>query len=546
LAWLGTLVSPDVSAQTGSGGTGGSAAALTKSDFTFYLQYYDPGQKSWIVMNQTQQTYFLNRARCECDGDTTNYTGYFRIAIEPASSVADKIRNLLNQNLVGSGSARLYAGGNVVNCLSPSSATAGTYSSYCMNLINPSDPSAGIVGGMATFAATRVWHSDPLPVAWLFNAANYPVCSGSACDATASCTTTSATVTIYFWTQTTAMQLPDMTDSSFNVNLVGQSAFAPDNVAAEGANEALTVSWSWPGGLNPAGNASFLGVQLFCERAPDFQVFKSGTFSAAFMTSAATCPGVAPAPSGDLAFANLDPSYLCSGLLPSTTTSYHITRLENGVTYGVGVAGVDKFGNLSPIAPADVVYASPVPGVGGSGDSAGFAHAQGCSCAVSGQGDGHGPLASLGWLGLGMLLLCRARSKAASRTKAWPWAASGRRLPSAVGWPSRAAAVESRKAAIWRAGQPGIVSMKRPRVSPRVFKTVESHSEVYVWDAGKPGVSRMAIAERNDDAHRADGYVGRWRFAAAGWRARRGVRVQANQLPSQDGRGRAFLALPAS
>jgi hypothetical protein len=401
LASLAVLLSPDVRAQTGIG-------PLTKSDFNFYLESYDPGQKLWRQMSETEQAYFFNRARCECNGDTTNFSGYFRIAIEPAATTAAKIRALLDLNLVSNGSARFYAGGNVVNCLVSSAAIAGSYASYCVNLLDPGDPSAEVPGGMAAIATVRVWQSPPIPVAWLFNAANYPVCSGSACDATASCTAAAAKVTIYFWAETSSLGVPDNSDSFFEVNLVGQTVFAPDSVTADGGNEALTVRWSWPSGPSPAANASFLGVQIFCVRASDSQVFKSGTFAAAYMTSAATCPAVAPAPTESLAFANLDPSYLCSNLLPATTTSYRIPGLQNGISYGVGVAAVDKYGNLSPIAPADVVYASPT-GAGGSDDRASFS--EGCSCAAAGAGKRRSTLASLGWLGLDVLLLTRARMR---------------------------------------------------------------------------------------------------------------------------------------
>jgi hypothetical protein len=406
-ASLATLVSLDALAQTGAGGAGGTGP-LTKSDFTFHLESYDPGQKVWIQMTATQQAYFFNRARCECNGETTNYSGYFRIAIQPAATTADKIRTSLGQNLAGDGTARLYAGTNVVDCLLPS-ATVGVFSDYCVNLLDPSDVNAEIPGGMATFATVRVWESAPIPVAWLFNAAYYPVCSGSACDSTASCATASATVNIYFWAQTTPGQYPDNIDSFLEVNLVGRTPFAPEGVTAEGGNESLTVRWTWPNGLGPTGNASFLGVQIFCVRPSDSQVFESGTFAAAHMTSEAICPAVAPPPSGDLAFENLYPSYVCSGLLPPTATSYRITGLENGVSYGVGVGAVDKYGNLSPISPADVVYASPEPSAGGQEIAAAFA--PGCSCAVAGRNDGHRLPASLGWLGLAVPLLSRVRSR---------------------------------------------------------------------------------------------------------------------------------------
>ena len=122
-----------------------------------------------------------------------------------------------------------------------------------------------------------------------------------------------------------------------------------------------------------------------------------------------TCPAVAPTPASQLAFANLDPSYLCSGLLPATATGYRIDGLQNGIFYGVGVATVDKCGNLSL---ADVGYQAPnasdtlpdggaVDGGVRAGDNGG--------CALAG---GHGPREArpaLGLLALGALLLGRTR-----------------------------------------------------------------------------------------------------------------------------------------
>src|SRR5512136_552730 len=85
LAWFAALVSPHVSAQTGSGGSTGFSPLLS-SDFTFKLETYDPGQKFWVLLDDTQAQYFFNRARCECIGDSTDHSGEVVIAIQPAST----------------------------------------------------------------------------------------------------------------------------------------------------------------------------------------------------------------------------------------------------------------------------------------------------------------------------------------------------------------------------------------------------------------------------------------------------------------------------
>jgi hypothetical protein len=80
-------------------------------------------------------------------------------------------------------------------------------------------------------------------------------------------------------------------------------------------------------------------------------------------------------PTADGSFSNLGPNYLCSGLIPATTTSYRITGLQNGIWYGVGVAAVDRYGNVGAIS--DIVYATP---------SAGTERTGGSGCSIDGRG----------------------------------------------------------------------------------------------------------------------------------------------------------------
>jgi hypothetical protein len=350
-------------AQSGTGGTISSAAALSTSDFTFFLESYNKDQKQWVQMNTTEQQFFFNRARCECDGDTTNWSGYFVIAIQSASTTSTKVAALLTQNLLSSGRAAIFAGGNATNCLDPNNVLAND---TCLNLIEPGNQAAGIEGGITAIVNPTVWKSSPIPAAWLFNSTTRPICtSAAACNSTAKCETAAPlTATIYIWVQTTALQTPDLTNLSFNVNLVGQVSFAPTNIRVQGGNEALTVRWDWPTGLNPSANPTFMGTQIFCVRGADLPVFKSGTFGdPAYMTSSGTkgiCPNIAPA-SSSTGILGLDPAFLCSDLRPSTETSHRIWKLQNGIDYGVGVAAIDKYGNASVIS--NLVDGTPVPTV---------------------------------------------------------------------------------------------------------------------------------------------------------------------------------------
>jgi len=398
-------------AQSGTGGATSTATALSTSDFTFFLEKYDTGQKNWVQMNSTEQQFFFNRARCECDGDTTNWSGYFKIAIQTASTTSTKVAALLTQNLVSSGRAAIFAGGNATNCLDPNNVLAAT---SCLNLIEPGNQAAGIEGGITAVANPRVWESNPIPAAWLFNSTTQSVCtSAAACDSKANCATASAlTATIYVWVQTTALQTPDISNLSFNVNLVGEVSFAPTNVTVGGGNEALAVKWDWPTDLNPAANPTFMGTQVFCVRAADLQVFKTGSFGAAYMTSSGTngiCQNIAPA-SSSTGILGLDPAYLCSGLLPSTSKSYRIEGLQNGINYGVGVAAIDKYQNASVIS--NLVYAMPIPTVdfyteykndGGA--------SQGGYCAAASGKHSPGLLALGGLVALGILWWRRRKGR---------------------------------------------------------------------------------------------------------------------------------------
>ena len=362
---LGALVLFPASSALAQGGTGGAIStvrALTTSDFAFLLYKWDTGQKNWVQMNTTDQQFFFNRARCECDGDTTDWSGYFVIGIQAASTTSTTVAQLLAQNLLSSGRAAIFAGGNAVNCLDPNNVLAPT---SCLNLIEPGNQAAGIEGGIAAVVNPTVWKSSPIPAAWLFNSTTQSVCtSAAACNSTANCGTAAPlTATIYIWVQTTALQTPDLSNLSFNVNLVGQVSTTPTDITVQGGNEALAVSWDWPIDLNPSANPTFMGTQVFCVRAADLQVFKTDTFGPAYMTSSGykgICPNFTPASSSTGIF-GLDPSYLCSGLLPSTSKSYRIEGLQNGINYGVGVAAIDKYKNASVIS--DVQYGMPIPTV---------------------------------------------------------------------------------------------------------------------------------------------------------------------------------------
>src|SRR5207253_2029738 len=124
----------------------------------------------------------------------------------------------------------------------------------------------------------------------------------------------------------------------------GEAPAVPTDVTVTPGNEALTAHWTRPTVMNDQN-----GVLVFCSRA-DMPVFKPSYFSGNEYESQRTeCPAktVVPAPDQSTAFGGLDPDFLCSQLL-TTSSEWRIKGLQNGIPYQVGVAAVDTHGNASP------------------------------------------------------------------------------------------------------------------------------------------------------------------------------------------------------
>jgi hypothetical protein len=393
---------------TATGTATTSVGALSQSDFTFYTEYYDPSQGIWVQMNDTQKAYFFNRARCECagdQGDGSNWSGYFKIAVQPAATTPQKIQTLLTANRLPQGDAKFYAGANEINCLNINGYVGGV-GGACTNLEHPTPDGYSQGFPLSNFETSRIVESDPIAVSTLFGSLSACGPKGN-CNSVQPCATTGfQRQTIFFWVRSSGKATPDTTDLSFTLDLTGQIEFGPTDVSAEGGNQALTVSWGWEAGVPPSANSSFLGIQLFCQRAGSYQVFPDGTYGASYMQSAALCPAAAPVISSPSAFSNLSPRFLCSGLLPSTATSYRITGLQNEIWYGVSAAAVDKYGNASAIDPdLGVAYGKPVATVDFYSDyrEAG-GKAQGGFCSLAGWERRPGAM-GLGLVALGLLAL---------------------------------------------------------------------------------------------------------------------------------------------
>jgi hypothetical protein len=311
-----------------------STTFLSERDFTFHFERYV--EEQWLPMNVTDQPQFFNRAHCECDNADA---AMVRIAIAPAVGTPEKIRTLLSANGFPDGIGRLYVGAVGFNCLNPSNYT-GNIEPYCTNLLDPSDYGASFP--LAVFETQRLYESPPFPVAWLFNSLRMSCGTSGTCDSIESCTTTTATQPIYFWAQSRRGSYPDFVDTSFTVALDGAIPTAPSGVTAEADSDSILVHWEWPATSTPDGT----GVQIFCTRPAGIQVFPTGSFAPAYTTAAMVCPGT-PRASLDPYSSLVDPTFLCSGLLPATATSYRISGLQPETAYSVAVAAVDRFGNIS-------------------------------------------------------------------------------------------------------------------------------------------------------------------------------------------------------
>jgi hypothetical protein len=348
---------------------------LAATDFTIFFKGYVNGQ--WVQMNSTQQQYYFNQARCLCDTDPNSE---FEVVVQPGSGAGQKILTQLESNLTGGqGASYLFAGTLGIDCLNPN-AIVGDMANYCTNLVAPASGYPGTAfSPMAAFGNVPYVTSGPIPVAYLFNSLSNPTCAYSGtCDSAALCKTTSVQTNIQFWAQTNSGTYPDFDPGpAAAVDLVGYVPVTPTNVVADGGNEALAVSWDW-GGVNIATDTTLVGVQIFCQRGADTQVFQMGSFAPAYMTPAMLCPNspaAAAATTTGGPFSNFDPKYLCSGPIPATATSYRITGLQNGISYSVGVAAVDRYGNIG--ATSDIVYAMPGATTGGTGGTSGAGGAGG-------------------------------------------------------------------------------------------------------------------------------------------------------------------------
>jgi hypothetical protein len=132
----------------------------------------------------------------------------------------------------------------------------------------------------------------------------------------------------------------------------------------QGGKEALILSWT-ASSTSSASSSDLAGYLVFCEHSTGSVAFSTSPYDSQFVSPEtlsvnALCPNEDALASSYFAttFANLDASYLCSGLIGSDQTSYRLKGLENDVEYTLVMVAVDNDGNLS--APTDPVTGTPV------------------------------------------------------------------------------------------------------------------------------------------------------------------------------------------
>ncbi len=388
---------PPADAQTTTGTTATDAAIFTKDDFLLRIWQLD-SKKVPQPLSATEQMYFFNRARCECDVP-------LEITVEYTASGQVK-KNQLTQE----GTAQLYLG--ETNCLAADPTT----------LTNARCAPLGTVIPLTNLGRDRVRISTTVKALFTTRGGN----------ATTDTTTGKECVSefvqkIWLGVYATRKSTPDLTADTapqLPFNLDGRAPSAPTAIQATPGNEALQVSWKAVTGV-----PDLLGYLVFCSRGDKLPVFKPSYYKDQFRSQASQCgpsstvgktaadagttDAVAAADNGAVDAANavptpdaaardrdaaagtstsvatdaeiapgdagasgfndisrgtlliapdpfkaLNPDFLCSGLLTAQTNA-RIYTLQNDIPYLMGVSAVDKRGNASPIT--EVVLQRPVP-----------------------------------------------------------------------------------------------------------------------------------------------------------------------------------------
>ena len=365
--------SPGLSQTTSTSTSTSTTAALTTTDFAIILQRLDGS--TWVDLSNTNAAIYFNQARCECGTK-------IRFLVQMTSASRSKLASLTTTGA----NAKLYVGNNCAG----------------LNSLNvPYCADSAILGtpllGLSTLSSNGSWAVETT-VDKLFTGIGL------------TCADTRAT-SILLWINTTGSISPDLTGSSapsLAIKLDGTPPSAPTGVVVEGGNEALEVSWT----SDVIDNPDLAGYLVFCMQGDGLQVFNPSSYnsdsnkydcagSSQYCTSQILCQASAPAPSTDLPFSaagvttasevqapaifqNLNPAYLCAGLLHPSQLSVRLGPLQSGIPYTVGVAAVDNSGNASPIQSGFVQVPSVAQVPDATAETTSGPRRTGCACHIAG------------------------------------------------------------------------------------------------------------------------------------------------------------------
>jgi hypothetical protein len=318
-------------AQTTTGGSTGTTA-LAESDFSIYVQVKS-ASGGWTQLSTSDAKTYFDRARCNC-GSTVRFV----VEVETSTAMSN-ITSLLAAS-GADGEARLYLG----------------QSSGCTS--DPTDTSYGCVlldsvDELSSLAKNGYWTSAETSVTDLFGGAD-------ACDVL-------KTQYIWLWIDTASDGSADLTGDSapsLNLRLDGKAPSPPSGLSVQGGKQALILTWT-ASATSSSSSSDLAGYFVFCMRSQGTAAWASSPsndhyVSPATLAASSLCPNqdMLTASTFAATLSNLDPAYLCSGLIAADQTSYRLKSLENDVAYTLVMATVDNDGNLS--APTDSATGTPV------------------------------------------------------------------------------------------------------------------------------------------------------------------------------------------
>jgi hypothetical protein len=359
----------------GTGGIGGTTTSLATTDFFIGVQG-DEG----VNLSEYQRGIYFNKANCDCEKPTWIF-------------VALSQTGLAKRSTITRGNAQVWVGTSCdQTVLRPTQCTQIAASVLLTDF--------AARGGVSIKTTAKALSTRQIAVTGTGGTTGIV----TACNETAK------------FTQTVFLLVDQDADGAFDLaptqtlDIDVNPPPPPTDVTIRGGNDALVVNWK-PINTTVDESADLLGYQLLCNRAGEFQVFPTGSYSPAYASTATQCPDMATDTGSVEA---LDPKFLCSGLLGVVATAHRIKVLQNYITYGVTVVAIDKHGN--PSLP-DVFYGNPVASTdfygfyrdgnssnGAPGGMPDPGHDQGGFCTIGGTSDSGG-FAAAPLLGLGVVVV---------------------------------------------------------------------------------------------------------------------------------------------